>query len=190
MTLAGYSLLDRDPGLADRIVGSLAHGLFDAQIAELNGVGKRTLFDWLTKGAMIDAVEPFKSFTERYVKRCAELEEAAVASIKAAGEPMALPEWEDGAPPQKVDRGDWKATAWWLERWRPLRWGTRVTDPGVRDTWQPPQAVNRDKRAEDVFRNPTPEVLRAVARAGKMLVDAPVIIQTTGGPARLPQSSQ
>lgn len=176
----GTSLLDKDPGLADRIIGSLGPGLFDAQVAELNGIGKRTLFSWLSKGESEDAVEPFRSFTERYRKRCAEIEQDAVVAIKAAAEPLELPEGEPGMPAPRVDRGDWRALAWWLERWRPLRWGTRITDPGVRDTWQPPTGQDRSKRAQDVFRNPTPELLRAVSAAGKMLVDAPPVIETTG----------
>ena len=171
------SLLTVDPGLADRIIASLGPGLFDAQVADLNGVGRKTLFDWLSKGPAEGAEEPYKSFATRYVTRCAEIEQQAVILIKAAGEPLELPSGED-AP--KVDRGDWRATAWWLERWRPLRWGTRVRDPGVRDTWQSLNSVNREKRAEDLLRNPTPDFLRAVARAGKMLVDAPPVIETTG----------
>lgn len=174
----GNSLLEKEPGLADAIIASIELGLFDAQVAEKHGIGKETLFRWLDRGNAEDAEEPFLSFATKYNARCAEVEEAAVASIREAGEDAV-----DRAHAQL--RGDWKATAWWLERWRPQRWGPKAL---TRDAWQRPAPTSRAARAQDVFAHPTPDLLKVIERAGKMLVDKPVVVETTGEPA--PQSSQ
>lgn len=172
----GNSLLEKEPGLADAIIASVELGLFDAQVAAKHGIGKETLFRWLDRGSAEDAEEPFLSFATKYNARCAEVEEAAVASIREAGEDAV-----DRGHAQL--RGDWRATAWWLERWRPQRWGPKAI---TRDAWQQPAPTSRAARAVDVFAHPTPDLLKVIERAGKMLVDKPVV-ETTGEPA---QSSQ
>lgn len=156
------------------IVDSIEEGLFFKQLALKNGIHFMTLKRWLDRGLDQDAVEPFKSFAEAYFKKEAQVEADAVRKIKEAAD-----DWSDNGD-RGNKRGDWRALAWWLERWKPLRWGTRVADPGVADSYRMPAEVNRHQKAEDVFKNPTPEVLRAIAAAGKALVDAKPAIDTTG----------
>ena len=93
--------------------------LFDEQIAIRCGLEGKTLRRWLTMGVTEGAQEPYLSFTREYAEAGIQVEDQALEEIR---------EGREGN-----QGGSWKATAWWLERWKPTRWGARVPEAGPRE---------------------------------------------------------
>jgi hypothetical protein len=142
------------PELAASIIASVKSGLFDQQNAIQHGVDVTTLKSWVERGLDEEAVEPFRSFAEGYIKEAIALEERLLATVMEASEPFVAEretievealargfseadddcDSSDMAPGATVRRsrtktreqrrGDWKAAAWVLERRWPLRWSS------------------------------------------------------------------
>lgn len=167
------------PELQKNLIDAVAMGLFENQIAVKCGLHPMTLKRWLDTGVAEDAYEPFSTFADDFLRRVAEVEAEAVALIRQAGEPVATIE-------EAKMRGDWKAVAWWLERRHPLRWGTRVTNPGMADSYALPALNSRSKKATAILKKPTPEFLKLVASAGMKLVPADAPEPLPPEPSRKP----
>ena len=101
-------------GVGQRIVVEIRRGLAVKFAAALAGVGEQTLRDWLAKGeaeSPPDADGPLVAFAELY--RSAEAEYAAQELASIDGE-------------VGEGKGDWKRTAWKLEKRFPKEFGPRV----------------------------------------------------------------
>jgi hypothetical protein len=114
--------------LADRLSNLLAAGNYDETAARAAGISARTLRDWLHRGlSSRDRDEPYRRLRGRLDEARANGEAAHVARIaKAAAD------------------GDWKASAWFLERSYPARWGRPALRPPL------------DGRDEDDVEAPAP----------------------------------
>lgn len=98
--------------LADELVRLLSAGNYDETAAKAAGVAPRTFREWLQRGLSLrDADEPYRQLRRRVDEARAKGEATHVARIAKAAQD-----------------GDWKASAWYLERAHPERWGK----PGAR----------------------------------------------------------
>lgn len=187
------------PELAESIIDSVALGLFDAQNALKHGIDLSTLKSWVDRGIDEEAVEPYRSFAERYIKAAIALEEGVIGTILDAADQYqrlleSVEEWEGGGgggddydsadfdPGPRVNRkrkketahlrGDWKAAAWYAERRWPLRWGiTRQPEGGPKEAIKLPDApMQRRKKVEAMVKAPPPELIKALRDAGFELV--------------------
>lgn len=126
--------------------------LFDAQVAQRCGVEQNTLRRWLTMGVSEGAQEPFLTFARDYSEASVEVEEEALQDI-ARGDNGKM-------------GGDWKAAAWWLERWKPTRWGARVPEAGPKEDIDIQQlareAAQRVETLGELFSDPPPELEKAI----------------------------
>lgn len=184
--------------LGASIVASLESGLFDAQIALKHGLDVTTLKSWIDRGIDEEATEPYKSFAERYIKAAIALEEKLIAKILLAAEPWQAEsqsteverttkegfddENDDDGPSDYTRRktkhgketrhGDWKASAWILERRWPLRWGiTRQPEGGPKEAIRLPEASqSRARRVREMTHQPPPELVKAFREAGYDIV--------------------
>lgn len=115
----GTGLLLTD-ATADRIAGLLRAGNYDAVAARAVGVSPRTLRDWLQRGrtSTLPTDDAYRDLAERVDRARAEGEALHVTRIVRAAE------------------DDWHASAWFLERSYPERWGRvspRPADSGRHD---------------------------------------------------------
>ena len=94
------------PRVAKVIVQEIRDGNYIDCAAAVAGIPRQTVFQWLRKGATEDAVEPYASFRKRVLKAQGEAERDDVGNLKGTG--------------------DWRASAWRLERRHPDRWGQRI----------------------------------------------------------------
>jgi hypothetical protein len=143
--------LTRDLHLA--LVATRAESyLFDEQVALKNGVERETLKRWLAMGVAENAREPYVSFARDYSQASIECEETALEEIRDAR--------------QGKGERDWKATAWWLERWRPLRWGSKVPAGGPRESIDVQLLVEQNEQRKttiaELFDEPPPELEAAM----------------------------
>lgn len=184
------------PELGNSIIESVALGLFDAQNALKHGIDVTTLKSWVDRGIDEDAVEPYRSFAERYVKASIELEESVIGTVLAAADEytrlLESVESFDKGGRDDVDssdidpapfgrrtkrqttsmRGDWKAAAWYAERRWPLRWGiTRQPEGGPKEAIKLPDApMQRRRKVEQMIAAPPPELIKALRTGGWKLV--------------------
>lgn len=186
------------PAMADSLIDGVKQGLFDAQNALRNGIDVNTLKSWVDRGIDEEAVDPFKSFAERYIREMIALEERVINTILDASndyqrELEAVEDWQkssadeydtdggDYMPPAFVSRkkkrqssrekGDWRAAAWYAERRWPLRWGNRAPEGGPRDALRLPDApMARRQKVLQMTATPTPEIVKAFRDAGWDLV--------------------
>lgn len=183
--------------VADSIIAEVQRGLFDAQIALKHGIDVVTLKSWVDRGIDEEAEEPFKSFAERYIKAAIALEESHIAVVFAAAHEYiasleSVEHWIGGTGGDgdsavteimpggsrktkrmtQTMRGDWKASAWYLERRWPLRWGiTRQPAGGPKEAIILPDApMQRRKKVEAMVTAPPPELIKALRAAGFELV--------------------
>lgn len=75
------------PQLADSLVASVDSLLFDQQIALKHGVDVSTLKSWVDRGLDEEAVEPYRSFAEAYIRASIDLEERLLQKVLAAADP-------------------------------------------------------------------------------------------------------
>jgi hypothetical protein len=95
-----------DEETTERICALLRAGNYDGVAARAAGVAPSTFYEWLQRGRTDRAGdEPYRDFRERVVKARAEGEAVHVARIAQAAQE------------------DWHASAWFLERSYPDRWG-------------------------------------------------------------------
>jgi hypothetical protein len=170
------------PALSKSIIANVKSGLFDQQNALEHGVDITTLKSWIDRGLDEDAnadgadavaLAPFREFAEGYIRESIALESHWIGTIMAAAEPGPGREYsEDGRPCAAPDRGDWKASAWLLERRFPLRWGiTRQPDGGPREALKLPDAfLSRRRRIQELTEAPPPELVKAFRDAGYDIV--------------------
>ena len=90
----------------DKIVRAVATGNWLDTACAYAGVDASTVRRWMAKGEGDDAPEPFRSFCTSIKGAKAEAEVRAVALIQKAAQD-----------------GTWQASAWYLERSFPDRWG-------------------------------------------------------------------
>lgn len=192
------ALLKLTPDLGKSIVDSVKNGLFDAQNALKHGIDITTLKSWVERGVDENAEEPFRSFAEAYIKASIELEERLVGTIIKASEPWEASkeseevssgtgdedcDSDDREPEHKfqrrksktekiIERGDWKAAGFFLERRWPLRWGiTRQPEGGPKEAIKLPDAFqNRKRKVDELTASPPPELIKALAEKGWDLV--------------------
>lgn len=174
------------PKLADSIIANVKLGLFDAQNALKHGLDFTTLRSWIERGIDEEAVEPYRTFAERYVMATIALEESVITTILSAADEYvrkleATEDFEgggEGAPSRKVKselvhlKGDWKAAAWYAERRWPLRWGiTRQPEGGPKEMLKLPDApLQRRKKVDAMVTSPPPELIKRLRDAGYELV--------------------
>jgi hypothetical protein len=99
------------PELADDLVVMLAAGMPVGRAAAAAGVPQRTLTRWLRAGLR------------------QQVERARAEQVEAV---EALPEARLVGLVTRAARGDWAASAWWLERHYPERWGPAGAVPAAR----------------------------------------------------------
>jgi hypothetical protein len=185
--------------LGKSIVASVALGLFDAQNALKHGIDVTTLKSWIDRGIDEEAVEPYRSFAEEYIKASIALEEGVIGTILEAAEEYkrfleSVEEWQGGSSggedcdssdvepsprgnrktkrETSMRRGDWKAAAWFAERRWPLRWGlTRQPEGGPKEAIKLPDApMQRRKKVMQMVTSPPPELIKALRDQGFELV--------------------
>jgi len=94
------------PELADRLVALLQAGNYVTIAAREVGISRTLFYDWLARGQSHERVDrPYRELRERVENALAQAEARHVAAISAAA------------------RTNWQASAWWLERMYPDRWG-------------------------------------------------------------------
>lgn len=75
------------PQLAERLVDSVGTCLFDQQIALKHGIDVSTLKSWVERGIDEEAVEPYRSFAEAYIRASIDLEERLLQKVLSAADP-------------------------------------------------------------------------------------------------------
>ena len=115
----------------DEICNWLKLGYYQEDAATMAGISASTYYDWMKKGDdaqkalesgdssslpatqegdEVEVVNMFQEFSEAVKKARAEAEGAHIRNIRKA-----------------ADNGNWQASAWWLERSFPQKWGKRST---------------------------------------------------------------
>jgi hypothetical protein len=151
--------------------------LFDSQVAIRNHVHPDTLKNWVKRGLLPDAEEPYASFARDYSDAQIDDEADAVEEV-----------WNGTKPCEARERpGDWKAAAWYLERKHPKRWNPNkqpANGPGesidveslVRD------ATEQKENLIELLRDPPPQLLAAMREASaeiKALLEPAVMPEQT-----------
>ena len=115
----------------DEICNWLKLGYYQEDAATMAGISSSTFYDWMRRGAEgqkalesgdssslpatqegdeVEVVNMFQEFSEAVKKARAEAEGAHIRNIRKA-----------------ADNGTWQASAWFLERSFPKKWGKRST---------------------------------------------------------------
>jgi hypothetical protein len=90
----------------DKITRAIRAGNHASVSARLAGIGETTYYRWMADGEKDDAEPEYREFWESIKRAEAEAEIRSVALIRQAAE-----------------QGTWQASAWYLERKHPERWG-------------------------------------------------------------------
>ena len=119
------------PDVIEDICNWLKLGYYQEDAATMAGISASTFYDWMKKGdegqkalesgtssslpatqedGEVEVVDMFQEFSEAVKKARAEAEGAHLRNIRRA-----------------ADNGTWQASAWWLERSFPKKWGKRNT---------------------------------------------------------------
>ena len=93
----------------DDLVKWLKLGYYIEDACTMAGIAKSTYYRWLEKAE--DGLEEFMDFRDAVQKARAEAEGAHIMNIRKA-----------------ADNGVWQASAWFLERSHPVKWGKRNPD--------------------------------------------------------------
>lgn len=94
------------PETTEKITRAIRAGNHATVSARLAGIGETTYFRWMAEGEKEDAEPEYREFWESVKRAEAEAEIRAIALIRQAAE-----------------QGTWQASAWYLERKHPERWG-------------------------------------------------------------------
>ena len=92
--------------LQEAICQRVSNSESPAAAAQACGIAESTHYDWMKRGSLGDS--PYSEYSEAIKKAQAEAESSHVANIQKAG----------------AD-GKWQASAWWLERTMPEKYGKR-----------------------------------------------------------------
>jgi hypothetical protein len=113
--------------LRQRLEGELADGVPVTVAAQRAGIGRRTLHRWLADGrlARVEPRPPEPAFDE--------VVELSLTERLGQAEPALV-----GAMISAARRGDWRASAWLLERLAPERWGPPGERSAGSSSWPPP----------------------------------------------------
>ena len=140
-----------NPKLAEKILNSIRKGLYLEASAAINDINKDTLYRWLRK---------HPDFSDAVIKAHGEAERIELNRIKQAAEGYEVIETrtttdKDGNVTETVvktsKRREWTASAWWLERSNPRKWGR----------WRPEEGKG-DNHIEIVRRQPRKRILEIV----------------------------
>lgn len=101
------------PEVTSKILTAIRAGNYVETAAAWAGVNKQTIYDWLRQGAAQED-GPFREFSDAVGEALAHAEVADLSQIGEAAK-----------------RGDWRASAWRLERRNPSRWGRQETPQSV-----------------------------------------------------------
>jgi len=109
-----------DPDLVNRLVTNLRLGAYMDAAAKYVGIGESTLYRWLDRGraeaARVEDGEPPNPEETTYKELWEAIEKArAEAEIRHTGNITTA-----------ANNGTWQASAWWLERTRPNKFGRRL----------------------------------------------------------------
>lgn len=189
--------LKLNEALGRKIADDVRKGLFDAQIALKHDIDISTLKSWIDRGLDEEAEEPFRSFTEAYLRASIALEEEVIGTILRAADDFdrnleatetffgsggddcdssdfeaPSGSWRKTRQQRSSHRGDWRAAAWYAERRWPLRWGiTRQPEGGPKEAIRLPDApMNRRKRVLQMTNAPPPDLVKALRDGGWDLV--------------------
>jgi len=98
-----------DDARVEDLVKWLKLGYYIEDACTMAGIGKTTYYRWLDKAE--EGLEEFRDFRDAVAKARAEAEGAHIMNIRKA-----------------ADNGVWQASAWFLERSHPVKWGKRNPD--------------------------------------------------------------
>ena len=96
------------PELQDNICKLIEEGNYPAQAAELEGIAESTFYSWMKKGREAKYKSKFMEFVEAIKKAESKAEQFHINVIKNAASK------------------NWTASAWYLERKHPDRWGKQT----------------------------------------------------------------
>lgn len=117
------------PQLIEDICNWLKLGYYQEDAATMAGISTSTYYDWMKKGeeaqkalesgqsdslpaiqedGEVEVVNMYSEFSDAIKRARAEAEGAHIRNIRKA-----------------ADNGSWQASAWWLERSMPKKWGKR-----------------------------------------------------------------
>ena len=108
-------ILDANPEKIERLINYLILGMYVTVACDLVGISRSSYFSWIQQANEIeksdDEVDPddqiYLDFLDSVKKARADAEAVHVRNVRDAGETS------------------WQASAWWLERSAPDRWGRR-----------------------------------------------------------------
>lgn len=106
------------PDRVDTLVKWLKLGYYIDEACSMAGIHRDTYYAWLKKAE--DGVPEFSDFSDTIKKARAEAEGAHIMNIRKA-----------------ADNGVWQASAWFLERAYPTRWGKKNPDLINEDSDEP-----------------------------------------------------
>ena len=93
----------------EELVKWLKLGYYIEDACTMAGIGKTTYYRWLEKAE--EGLEEYRDFRDSVQKARAEAEGAHIMNIRKA-----------------ADNGGWQASAWYLERSHPSKWGKKNPD--------------------------------------------------------------
>ena len=102
----------------DELVKWLKLGYYIEDACTMAGIGKTTYYRWLEKAE--EGLEEYRDFRDSVQKARAEAEGAHIMNIRKA-----------------ADNGVWQASAWYLERSHPSKWGKKNPDLISEDSDEP-----------------------------------------------------
>lgn len=92
--------------IQEKVVAAINAGNYQETAAAYAGIGTTTFYRWMEQGADPDAPQIYRDFREAVENARAQAEVRHVALIT-----------------QAAQSGTWQASAWYLERSHPQRWG-------------------------------------------------------------------
>ncbi len=169
------------PELGEAILADVERGLFVTQIGLNNDCHPNTIRNWVRRGLLPDAVEPFRTFAARYIRAEAKVEGEVLDAVRCATQPQIETEtvaeqgidaegnsFEKTRQVERTKPGDWRAGAWFAERRWPRRWGSEAWKSPSQDDLSALSLLDEgDSRGSDLdqlLSNPPPELEEALLR--------------------------